>query len=130
MGEVRGQVACSMDWMPTIAELCGVRPLDRRLDGRSIVSVLKSADAPSPHDVLHWQSGNMWAVREGKWKLVATMPRGAGRATGGAAPGPALFLADMDADVGEKRNLADQHGDVVRRMRNLHRDWGKEVRRQ
>jgi arylsulfatase A-like enzyme len=120
-GAVRTQMACSVDWLPTIAELCGAKLPDRRLDGKSIAAVLKSADAPSPHQVFHWQSGNMWAVREGKWKLVATVGKD-GRAD--------LFLGDLDADVSEKANQAQANGDVVERLTKLHQQWTRDVKEQ
>jgi arylsulfatase A len=128
-GAVRRQMACSVDWLPTIAALCGAKPPVGKLDGRDLTAVLRSPDAPSPHKVFHWQSGNMWAVREGKWKLVATRPRSRRGATPPAKPNVSLFLADLEADVGEKTNLAARHPDVVRRLRKLHEDWLKDVKR-
>src|SRR5262249_10670459 len=69
-GQVRDQVADGCEWSPTLAELCGA-PLPRvHLDGRSLVAVIRSADAPMPHDALHWQLGESWAVRSGDWKLL------------------------------------------------------------
>ena len=41
-----------------------------RLDGKSLAGVIRSADAPSPHDALHWQFDKSWAVRSGDWKLL------------------------------------------------------------
>jgi len=127
-GEVRRQMATSCDWLATIAAICGVEPPRRKLDGRDISAVLKSADAPSPHRVFHWQSGGMWAVREGKWKLVCER---SSRRRGGKQPAPkaALFLSDMDADVTEQKNLAGKHPDVVGRLRKLHEAWVREVNR-
>jgi len=63
---VREQMAVSLDWMPTIAEYCGVKLPHRKIDGKSIVPVIQSADAPSPHEVLHWETGKHWAVRQGE----------------------------------------------------------------
>ena len=127
-GEVRGQMATSCDWLPTIAAICGADLPKRRLDGRNILPVLKSADAPSPHEVFHWQSGGMWAVREGKWKLVAEGP--AGRGKDGKPARSGLFLSDMDADVTEQNNLAGKHPEVVERLRKLHEQWVKDVQEQ
>ncbi len=75
-GQVRGQVAHACDWMPTIAELCGARLINEDIDGRSLVPVLRSAAAPTPHEVLHWQVGrgqSQWAVRQGDWKLIGNV---------------------------------------------------------
>lgn len=128
-GEVRGQMATACDWLPTIAALCGAELPRRKLDGRDITAVLKSADAPSPHQAFHWQSGGMWAVREGKWKLVAEggASRGGKQAKAAPAPKQRLFLADLQADVGEKTNLAQKHPEVVERLRKLHDAWVREV---
>ena len=124
-GAVRDQMACSVDWLPTIAAICGARLPDRTIDGKNILPVIRSAEAPSPHKVFHWQSGGMWAVREGKWKLVRERPR---RGRGGKQPAATLFLSDMDADVTETKNLAQAHPDVVQRLRKLHDEWVRQVR--
>ncbi len=68
--EVRAQVAYGCDWLPTIAELCGVKVPEVMLDGKSLGTVIRDARAPSPHAVLQWQIGKSWAVREGDWKLL------------------------------------------------------------
>ena len=64
-GAVRSRMAASIDWMPTIAEYCGVELPPRKIDGKSIVSVIESDDAPSPHEVFHWEISKHWAVRQG-----------------------------------------------------------------
>jgi arylsulfatase A-like enzyme len=117
-GQVRGQVAHGCDWMPTLAELCGVELPKAELTGRSLVPVLRSADAPSPHDVLQWRLGNQWAVRQGPWKLLHN-PNDQADARKLAPPDKEWFLANMDADVGERTNLAPSHAEIVERLRKL-----------
>jgi hypothetical protein len=34
-----------------------------------------------------------------------------------------LFLANLAADVSEKRNLAKEHPDIVERLRKIHQEW-------
>ena len=114
-GEVRDQIATSMDWLPTIAEICGVKPPDRKLDGKNILPVVRSAKAPTPHEVLCWRTGRQWAVREGKWKLVGDK---------------GVFLSNMDVDVTETKNIADKHPDVVARLKDHYRKWSAEVSRR
>jgi arylsulfatase A len=123
---VRDQVAISIDWMPTIAEYCGVKPPDRKIDGTSITSVIESANAPSPHDILYWESGNHWAVRQGDWKLVHNGP--ATEYKGRKIPKVPDFLSNMSMDVTETKNIADAHSDVVERLTKLHEAWTADVK--
>jgi arylsulfatase A-like enzyme len=116
-GAVRGQRAHACDWLPTLAELCGVEP-PAELDGRSLTAVIRSESAPSPHDVLHWTTGNSWAVREGDWKLLGN-PRDTSTKDS-PPPGEPLFLVNLADDPGETKNLAADHPDIVRRLKDRH----------
>ncbi len=115
-GEVRGQVASSMDLLPTLCELCAIALPDRVLDGSSITGLLRDGNADSPHEVLHWQFYNSWAVREGNWKLV--QEKG----------GP--FLSNMEEDVSETRNLAADHPEIVTRLTRMHEVWAAQAEGQ
>ena len=123
--EVRGQVAISTDWLPTIAHYCGVEPPDHMIDGENIAPLIESPDAPSPHDVLHWERRDQWAVREGNWKLVINGP--ASTLDGKEIPAEKVFLSDLAKDPGETRNLAEEHPGVVERLTALHKAWRKDV---
>ena len=124
---VRNQMAASIDWMPTIAQYCNIRPHEPKFDGKSIVPVIESADAPSPHDVLHWETGKHWAIRQGDWKLVHNGP--ATEYKGRKIPKVENFLSNMAEDVTETKNLADDHPEIVKRLTKLHEQWLKEVHR-
>ncbi len=121
-GETREQIAHGCDWLPTLAELCGVAPPNPDLDGKSLVPVLRDPAAPSPHDALHWHlpggKDPPWAVRQGDWKLVAN-GRDTGE-TGKGKPVPPLFLANLAADPGERTNRADDYPEIVKRLKDLH----------
>lgn len=122
-GAVRGQVAHACDWLPTLTELCGVKLLNPDIDGKSITDVLRSADAPSPHDALHWQTGRgpgaQWAVRQGDWKLIGNALDTTDGRNQKRFP---LFLANLAEDIGEKTNRAADQPAVVERLRGLHDD--------
>ncbi len=120
-GQVRGQMAHGCDWLPTIAELCGV-PLPKvHLDGKSLAAVIRSADAPTPHDALHWQLGESWAVRSGDWKLLHDPVDTTRRAPGERIPGE--FLVNLHDDPSETTNLAARHPDVVSRLTRQHDEF-------
>lgn len=117
-GEVRDQIAHGCDWLPTIAELCDV-PLPKiHLDGKSLAAVIRSADAPTPHDAVLWQLGGSWAVRSGEWKLLHDPVDTTRRAPGERLRGDYLYR--LSDDPSEKTNVAAAHPDVVRRLSQLY----------
>jgi arylsulfatase A-like enzyme len=124
-GEVREQAGHGCDWMPTLVELCGVKPPEAALDGKSLVPVIQSATAPTSHDVMHWQVGRerkaQWAVRQGDWKLIGNPldPTNAAPLT----EADQLFLCNLAQDASEMRNLAAEHPGEVQRLLNLHEEW-------
>lgn len=121
--EVRNQVGHACDWLPTLAELAGVKPPPAPLDGRSLATVIRDPQAPSPHAAhpLHWQIGTGpkadWAVRDGDWKLIGhTRDTTDGRKSVDVAN----YLVNVAADPAEQMNLADRHPEIVARLRKLH----------
>lgn len=117
-GETRKQAVHGCDWFPTVAALCGVKLPDVHLDGMDLSSVIHSADAPSPHDVMKWKMGTQWAIRKGPWKLIHNV-----HATGN---GPNLnasdkqwFLSNVETDPEEKINHALTNPDVVAALKEL-----------
>ncbi len=129
--EMRDQMTVSVDWFPTIADLCGIELPKHKIDGQSAVDVIKSNEAESPHQVFHWQSGRgaggpQWAVREGDWKLI-----GNPRDTSNQAPitkEDRLFLVNLSDDIGEKKNVAKAHSETVERLKKLHDQWLSDVK--
>jgi arylsulfatase A-like enzyme len=129
-GEVRDQAIINADFFPTILELCGIPLPDRPIDGKSLWPLLRSAGAPSPHKVLYWQWKDMWAVREGDWKLIVNGLD----TTGGYSAHPqrphkleSPFLANLADEPPEWKNFADERPDVVKRLTRLHDEWAREV---
>jgi hypothetical protein len=105
---------------------CNVAPPDRKIDGKSIVSVIESAHAPTPHDVIHWETRDHWAVRQGDWKLVHNGP--ATDYKGRNIPKVETFLSNMSQDVTETKNIAGNHPDIVKKLTKLHDAWAENVK--
>jgi arylsulfatase A-like enzyme len=120
-GEVRSQIAYACDWLPTIAALCGIPLPAQSLDGKSLVPVIQSAEAPSPHDILHWQFDSSWAVRAGDWKLLYNAVDTTHRASGERIAGP--FLVNLRDDPSETTNLAVTHREEVARLMRIRSQW-------
>ena len=117
---VRHQFAASVDWLPTVAEITGAGLPNRKIDGKSLMPVIRSAEAKSPHKVFHWQRGKQWAVRDGNWKLIVNAER---TVRGPVGEDERIFLSDFSKETSERHNLAKDHGGVVQRLTALHGKW-------
>ncbi len=124
------QMAMTIDILPTIAYLSGGKvPQDRIIDGKNIWPLMSGEQgAKSPHDVLYFYWGDhLNAVRSGKWKLHFPHPYRSlkDKPGSGGTPGPyvqkktGLALYNLEDDVSESKNVADQHPDVVKRLTAL-----------
>ncbi len=124
------EIATTMDLLPTLARLAGARaPGDRVIDGHDISALMhgeKGATSPTKA-FFYYQHTHLQAVRSGKWKLHLPRP-----ARPPWAPNwsrhirpedvveikqPLLF--DLEADIGERHDVAAGHGEVVARLRKL-----------
>lgn len=118
-GEQRNQLAVNADWMPTLAELCGITLDESELDGKSLVPILKDENHKTLHEEFCWQNGTHWAARKGKWKLIGNpVIRGVE-----FSPGDSLFLVDMNNDPGEKKNLATKYPEKVKELQMQYDIW-------
>jgi len=124
-GKVSAGTACNapaseIDVLPTLVRLAGgTMPADRVIDGRNIWPLLAGQSKQSPHEVLFYFAGKqLQAVRSGPWKL-AIAPQSELK-TLKDPPVPASLgkprLYDLDADIGERTDVAAQHFDVVQRL--------------
>jgi arylsulfatase A-like enzyme len=124
-------MATSVDWLPTILQLCDVTTPSHKIDGHSLVPMLIDATARSPHKQFHWQSGRglagqpQWAVREGTWKLIGNPKDTSNKAP--LAKADRRFLINLADDIGEARNVADQYPEIVGRLEAAHDAWLIEV---
>ena len=116
-GEVRGQIITAMDWFPTVLDLCGVKQPSNapKLDGHSVLPLIRSAKAKSKYKILHFAWGKKWAVREGDWKLI------------GSDGNTKVSLRNLVDAKPEAKDYAKAKPEIVQRLRTLHSDWVKEV---
>ncbi len=126
-GEVRNQMAVATDWLPTITELVGIPSPTHPIDGKSLVPIIESADAPDNHEIFHWTFGRHWAVRKGDWKLLFDPLD----TTEKRHPAPnreedIYFLVKLSQDPGEKTNLAKGDPAKVRELKQIHDAWAKQ----
>lgn len=101
---VSEEVIAFQDMMPTLAELA--KTSSPKTDGLSVVEALQGRSMSRQHDFLYWDYGHNrsrydQAVRMGQWKGIR---KGQGRP---------IELYNLDTDLGEKKNVADLHPDIV-----------------
>ncbi|MEN6335562.1 MAG: sulfatase-like hydrolase/transferase [Phycisphaerales bacterium] len=129
-GRTCTEPASTMDLLPTMAGLAGAQLPEHKIDGKDIWPLISGqAGAETPHEAFfYYQSLSLEAVRSGPWKLHFPHPYrtlGDGpRATGGVPvkytqTKTDLALYDLQTDVAEQHNVADQHPDVVERLQRL-----------
>lgn len=128
-GSVCDAVAGTIDLLPTaVAVAGGTVPADPVIDGRDISPLLFGENTTSPRDAHYYFSGyNVQAVRQGPWKLaIAPQPESMGKgASADAAQNPRLY--NLDEEIGEQTNLADQHPDIVARLKSLAEKMNVEI---
>ncbi|MCP4454921.1 MAG: sulfatase-like hydrolase/transferase, partial [Planctomycetes bacterium] len=112
--QVRSQMATGCDWFPTILALCDLPTASHRIDGKSLMPIIKSAAGTSAHTSFNWKSGKALAIREGKWKLVVT--------------GKKVELYDIPNDLGEARNLADERPEVVTHLKDVSQAYWQSIK--
>ncbi|MFC2115929.1 sulfatase-like hydrolase/transferase [Bacteroidota bacterium] len=106
----------SLDILPTVLDAVGVdEPTEKPFDGKSILPLL-TGELKTLHEKLFWSEGGEegeWAVRYGKWKLVAIKDQ--------------LHLSDLEADTAETTNLAGTYPDTMDMMTIAFENWLDEM---
>ncbi len=113
-------ITAYVDVLPTLIELCDIQPPKGvKFDGRSIVPLLSGSvpsdwpdrilvtDSQRVKDPIKWKSS---AVMTTRWRLNN---------------GKELY--DIKADPGQKRDVAGQHPDVVKRLTDFYEAWWAEL---
>lgn len=125
------QMVSGMDILPTILEAVG-GDIPDNLDGRSLWPAIDQGE--KIHEELVWSNGrDSWVVRKGKWKLAHNigwvhntylLEGGVARPTEEKYAYPdGTMLFDLDEDIGETNNLADDFPEVVKELKAIHDSW-------
>jgi len=122
-GSVCGELAASMDILPTVARIAGARLPVLMIDGLDLQPLILGETSASPRDELYYYYGTeLHAVRRGRWKLHVphAYPSYEGQEPGqDGFPGPTVrremgyALYDLESDVGERTNVVERFPDVV-----------------
>ncbi|MBW8040046.1 MAG: sulfatase [Planctomycetes bacterium] len=106
-GSICNTPTCNIDFYPTFLRIAGLEAdARRRLDGISILPLLKNPEAKLARDTLYWHyplkkqhflgGRSSGAVRQGSWKLIEFFDNGS------------VELYNLADDIAEKNNLAQK----------------------
>jgi arylsulfatase A-like enzyme len=101
------------DLLPTFCDISGIENNDT-LDGISILPLLQGHDNQAEHEYLYWEfyeQGGKQAIRQGPWKGIRLNVK-----ENRDAP---IEIYNLDEDISENNNIADQHPDIVDRIDQL-----------
>jgi arylsulfatase A-like enzyme len=104
-GSKSDQVWAHWDFLPTVAEVAGVKP-PADIDGISMLNALLGRRQRN-HEFLYWEfheRGFAQAVRMGDWKAVRK-----------SADSP-LELYNLKTDLGEQRDIAVKYPEIVKKI--------------
>lgn len=122
-GSIVNEPCHFIDIMPTCIALAGaeypstynghsIKPL--AAEGRSLLPLISGEGEWNGERTLFWEHENGRAVRVGNWKMTSLRNGG-------------WQLFDLSTDYSETNNVAAEHPDKVREMKNLWNNWAKSV---
>ncbi len=130
-GTVNNNLISGIDILPTIAEIAGAPLPQKKIDGVSILSLLKGETNESPRKSFYYyyRNNNLEAVQDGQWKLVFPHK---GSTYVGFEPGkdglPGKVnenfeveggLYDLRRDPGERYDVIQFYPEIVRKLEKL-----------
>ena len=133
-GRTSAQTVCLTDLMRTMADIVGVAlPDNAAEDSVSLLPAFEGRDRGALREAtVHHSINGSFAIRQGKWKLACCPGSGGwssprpGQQDASALPLVQLF--DLEADIGETRNLQAEHPEVVARLTRLMEKYARDGR--
>ncbi len=115
--KTESSVACMLDWMPTIARLCGGQTPDVRLDGCDISGVLTGQGERANQDYAYFRHNReVTGLRSGDWKLELPLAAIKGNFWRPSTAARDTVLVNLREDGGETTNLYHKNPEKAREM--------------
>lgn len=129
-GSVSNQLASTIDFLPTFAEMLNVAIPDRKIDGVSILPLMQGRPGAKPREKFYYyyQGSALEAVRNDHWKLVFPHEH---RTYEGLEPGQEgrkgetgklmadFALYDLRRDPGERYDVQHTYPEIVAELKQI-----------
>lgn len=118
-GSVCDEPICLTDYFATVADLIDRDvPLHAAEDSFSFLPLLDQQNTADYQraPVINHSSGGLFAIRDGRWKLVLGNGSGGREAPKGRPFGKPYQLFDLDSDIGERHNVIDEYPDIAQKL--------------
>jgi len=139
-GQTFDHPVSTLDYLATFTAAAGEEAATE--DSVNLLPYLLGEAAGAPHEYLYWRAGPNLAIRDAQYKLIklnrTAFRPGDLRRDGRLEPpedgwpidspdGQVTLLHDLDSDVGERRNLAVEHPEIVARLEAELDAWRSEL---
>jgi arylsulfatase A len=116
-GSKSDQTISLTDFFATLADILQVSlPDNAAEDSFSLLPLLTDEGKFDRAPVIHHSAAGMFAIREGRWKLIAGNGSGGRQQPKGQPFEGPYMLFDLSEDIGEENNVIDQVPDVAKRL--------------
>jgi len=114
---ISNETICHTDIYATCAAVAGAElSQEEAEDSASLRLILEGKQAERGAPVINHSANGIFAIRDGKWKLVAGSGSGGRQAPRGKPFEKPYQLFDLQADLRETTDVAADHQDVVERL--------------
>jgi arylsulfatase len=112
-GQISSSLSSTIDWLPTIAELVGLKLPEQKIDGVSLLPILMGNVAAQPRKefLYYYRVNSLEAVRMDDWKLVL--------------PHPGRTYENFDAGANGHPGKLSESADIKQGLYDLRRDPGE-----
>jgi arylsulfatase A-like enzyme len=115
-GTVFDRPISSLDLFTTAVTVAGGKlPKDRVMDGVNLLPYLTAQKETPIHDRLQWRNGPNGALRKENWKLIKG--------------GDHYWLFDLSKDMGERKNLAVEHPEIIEPLKKEFVQWSARMKK-
>ncbi|HPP59544.1 MAG TPA: sulfatase [Candidatus Hydrogenedens sp.] len=136
-GKICSEVSATFDFYPTFAKLANADyPKTDFRDGKNTWNLFIKPDTNSPHPFfLYYLHNELQAIRQGKWKLhlphkyqELDFPGNDRKREKYKEEKIELSLYDLENDISEKTNLANEYPKIVERLKGIALRYDKDLK--